>query len=48
MMKEPIENEQELPTLDNPHDPTTYVGIKVFFNLFFFAVIPATLIDFYV
>jgi carbamoyl-phosphate synthase (ammonia) len=28
MMKEPVENEHELPTLDNSHDPTNYVGIK--------------------
>ncbi|CAG5119185.1 unnamed protein product [Candidula unifasciata] len=28
MMNEKVENEQDLPTLDNPHDPTSYVGIK--------------------
>ncbi|BFZ22052.1 hypothetical protein BsWGS_25091 [Bradybaena similaris] len=28
MMKEKIPSEQDLPTLDNPHDPTSYVGIK--------------------
>ena len=32
MLNEPL-GQQDLPTLDNPHDPSDYVGIKVAFNL---------------